>query len=398
MKITDVRWTPAFIPIEAPLRYAFGAHPGFSRTIVEVVTDEGLVGLGECYGGASREGQLAEMKPLLVGEDPMQLERIRWKLAAPSALKLFGYVLGWAAIEFALLDIQGQTLGRSVADLLGGRVRDEVAFAAYLFYRYPNDDGRGEISNAEQMVSFAQDLVGKYGFETLKYKNGVFPPDEEVATFIALRKAFPAHRLRLDPNAAWSVTTSVRVARRLHDFDVEYLEDPVWGVRAMQRVNAKVPWLTLASNMSVFAFEDLVPTVKLNVIDVILLDPHWYGGITRARLAGQICEAMGVDVGMHSGAEFGISQAAALHLAATLPNLTLAADSHYHHLTDDIIEGGKMAYQPGGKMAVPTGPGLGVRLDRDRLAKYHELSRKQQMGSWIEDPRRRGAVTYQPKW
>ncbi len=121
----------------------------------------------------------------------------------------------------------------------------------------------------------------------------------------------------------------------------------MWGLRAMQRVNAKAPWVTLASNMSVFAFEDLAPTVMSNVLDVVLLDPHWYGGIRRAKLAGQICEAMGVDAGMHSGAEFGISQAAMLHLAASLANLVLAPDSHYHHLTDDIIEGGRMQYKNG---------------------------------------------------
>ncbi len=397
MKITDVRWTSAFIPIEAPLRYAFGSHPGFSRIIVEVETDEGLVGLGECYGGASREGQLAEMRPLLIGEDPFQLERIRWKLAAPSSLKLFGYVLGFAALEFACLDLQGKALGKPVCEIIGGKMRDEVPLSAYLFYRYANDGGEGEVSNAEQMVTFAKRLVKNYGFETLKYKNGVLPPDEDIETFIALRKAFPGLKLRLDPNAAWSVTTSVRVARKLHDYDVEYLEDPVWGMRAMARVNAKAPWVTLASNMSVFAFEDLVPNVVMDVLDVVLLDPHWYGGISRARLAGQICEAMGVDIGMHSGAEFGVSQAAMLHLAAALPNLTVAPDSHYHHLTDDIIEGGKLPYR-NGKMLVPKGPGLGVRLDRDKLAKYHELSQKKQMGSWIEDPRRPGAVTCQPKW
>ena len=104
-----------------------------------------------------------------------------------------------------------------------------------------------------------------------------------------------------------------------------------------------------------------------------------------------------MDVGMHSGTEFGISQVAMLHLAATLPNLVHALDSHCHHLTDDIIEGGKLKYKDG-KMAVPKGPGLGVKLDRDKLAKYHELSKTQQMGSWIEDPRQTGAVTYQPKW
>jgi glucarate dehydratase len=398
MQITDVRWTPAFIPIEAPLRYAFGSHPGFSRIIVEVVTDAGLIGLGECYGGASREGQLAEMRPLLIGEDPFQLERIRWKLAAPSALKLFGHVLGFAALEFACLDLQGQALGKPVCDLFGGRVRDEITLSAYLFYRYPNDEKRGEISNAEQMVAFARGLVEKYGFGTLKYKNGVLPPDEEIETFIALRKAFPKLKIRLDPNAAWSVTTAVRVAQQLRDYDVEYLEDPVWSMRSMARVNAKIPWMLLASNMSVFAFEDLMPTALMDILDIVLLDPHWYGGITRAREAGQVCAAFGIDAGMHSGAEFGISQAAMLHLAAIIPNLLVAPDSHYHHLTDDIIEGGKLPYLPGGKMAVPKGPGLGVRLDRDKLAKYHELSKKRQMGSWIEDPRRPGAITIQPKW
>lgn len=397
MKITDVRWTPAFIPIEAPLRYAFGSHPGFSRIIIEVDTDEGITGLGECYGGASREGQLAEMKPLLIGEDPFQLERIRWKLAAPTSLKLFGYVLGFAGLEFALLDIQGQAMGRPVCDLIGGRVRDEIPFAAYLFYRYANVGGAGEVSNAEQMIDFARSLVKEYGFETLKYKNGVLPPDEEIDTFIALREAFPIHRIRLDPNAAWSLTTAIRVARSLHDFDVEYLEDPVWGLRTMQRVNAKAPWITLASNMSVFGYEDLVPAATQDILDVVLLDPHWYGGISRARTAAHVCDALGLDVGMHSGAEFGISQMAMIHLAAALPNLTVAPDSHYHHLTDDIIEGGKLKYHDG-KMAVPTAPGLGVKLDRDKLCKYHELSCKKQMGSWIEDPKRPGAITHQPKW
>jgi glucarate dehydratase len=397
MKITNVRWTPAFIPIEAPLRYAFGSHPGFSRIVIEVDTDEGITGLGECYGGANRIGQLEELKPLLIGLDPMNLEKIRWKLAMPSSLKLFGYVLGFAGVEFALLDIQGKALNLSVCDLIGGRVRDEVQFSAYLFYRYPNDEGTGEVSNGEHMVAFAQELVRKYGFQSIKYKNGVLHPDEEVETFIALRKAFPKHRIRLDPNAVWTVTTALDVARKLHDYNMEYLEDPVWGMRAMARVNAKAPWVTLASNMSVFASEDLSPAVAANVLDVVLLDPHWYGGITRAKVAGQVCDAMGMDSGMHSGAEFGISQAATIHLAASSANITLACDSHYHHLTDDILEGGKLQYR-NGAMRVPDGPGLGVSLDRDKLARYAELARKQQMGAWTDDPRQPNRVLSQPKW
>jgi len=398
MKITDVRWTSAFIPIEAPLRYSFGSHPGFTRIVIEVDTDEGLIGLGECYGGPSREGQLAEMRPLLIGEDPFQLERIRWKLSSPSAQKLFGNVLGYAGLEFACLDLQGKKLGMPVCDLLGGHVRNTIPFAGYLFYRHDDETGHGGISNASELVAYARDLVAKYDFRTLKFKNGVLHPDEEVATFIALREAFPGINLRIDPNAAWSLSTAVRVARKLADYDVEYFEDPVWGMRAMARVNAKVPWMTLASNMSVFAFEDLAPAVALNVLDVVLLDQHWYGGISRAKAAAAVCEAMGLDVGLHSGAEFGISQAASLHLLAAVPNLGAAADSHYHHLKDDIIVGGKLPYLAGGHMAVPSGPGLGVELDREKLAHYHELGQKRQMGSWIEDPKNPGVVTVQPKW
>src|SRR3984885_12813610 len=213
MKITDVRWTAAFIPIAAPLRYSVGSHPGFSRIVIEVETDDGITGLGECYSGASRAGQLADLKPLLIGEDPMNLQRIRWKVAAPSSEKLFGFVLGFAGLEFAILDIQGKALQRSVCDLLGGRIRNEVPFAAYLFYRYANDEGVGEISNVEQMVDFAKNVVREYGFKTLKYKNGVLPPDEEVDTFIALREEFPKHCIRLDPNAEWTGTSAIDVTR-----------------------------------------------------------------------------------------------------------------------------------------------------------------------------------------
>ncbi len=397
MRITDVRWTEVFIPIEAPLRYAYGAHPGFSRFIIEVDTDAGLTGLGECYGGASREGQLREMRPSLIGEDPFQLERIRWKLSSPSAQKLFGNVLGYAGLEFACLDLQGKKLGMPVCDLIGGRIRDVVPFAGYLFFRYANEADHGEISNAAQMVEFAKKLVAQYGFETLKFKNGVQHPDEEIEIFAALREAFPRLKLRIDPNAAWSLTTAVRVARKLSEYDVEYYEDPVWGIRSMARVNAKVPWITLASNMSIFAFEDLAPAVLMDVLDVVLLDPHWYGGITRAKAAAAVCEALGLDVGLHSGAEFGVSQAAALHLMASVPNMGAAPDSHYHHLTDDILVGGKLKFVDGG-MAVPTGPGLGVALDRDKMAKYSEMARKRAMGSWIEAPKRPGVVTVQPKW
>ena len=397
MRITDLRATPVFVPIKAPLIYSQGSHPGFSRIIVEVETDEGITGLGECYGGAAREAKLNEYRDALVGEDPLQLERLRWKMGSPVSLKLFGEVLPFAAIEFALLDIQGKALGGPVSELLGGILRDRIDTAGYLFYRRANGDGEGAIQSQDELCAFASDLIDEYGFGTIKYKNGVHPPDEEIETVRALRERFPKHRLRIDPNAVWSVATAARVAQRLSDCDLEYLEDPTWGMRGLARVNAKVPWMALASNMAVFGMDDLLPAIQMDVVDVVLLDPHWYGGISRARLAGQVCELANVDVGMHSGAELGISLAAMLHLAAVLPNLAVAIDTHYHHLTDDVIAGGLMAIESGA-IRVPTGPGLGVELDRDKLRIYAELASKQSMGGWTDHGEADGRITLIPRW
>ena len=380
MKITDLRYTPVYLPLTNPLVYSQGAHAGFSRIIVELETDEGLVGLGECYGGKAREGQLEEYRQALIGEDPFNLERIRWKLASPVVMKVFGQVLPFAAIEFACLDLQGKALGRSVSDLLGGRVRDRIDTCAYLFYRHPDEVGEGAITDADDLVRCARELVNQHGFRTIKYKNGVKPPGEEIDSVIALREAFPSHAIRIDPNAVWTVSTSIRAAKALESYNIEYLEDPTWGIRALARVNAKAPHMALASNMTIFATDDLLPNIELDVIDIVLLDPHWYGGLAQARFAGQFCEISGVDIGMHSGAEFGVSLAVMLHLASLLPNLTMAIDTHYHHLNDDIVEGTPFTFVDGA-LAVPTGPGLGVSLDRDKLARYAELATLQE-SSW----------------
>ena len=376
MKIRDVRVTPVSVPVQAPLRYSTGSDSAIHRLVVEVETDQGLVGLGECNAGVAREARLRESIPLIIGADPFNTERLRWQIGAPAEAKLFGSVNHtFAAIEFACLDIQGQVAGRPVHDLLGGRVRDHIPLIAYLFYRYANQDSRGAIDNAQAMVDFAQQVVHEYGFETVKFKAGVLPPEQEVEAILALRRTFPHHRLRVDPNAAWSVSTTLRLAHKLRDCDLEYLEDPTWGLRGMSRVNAKCPWLPLASNMAVATSEDLAPMACLDAVDVLLVDPHFYGGLRQARYVGAALELLNVDVALHSQGELGISMAAQLHLAACLPSLTHAADAHYHHLTDDIIEGGKLAHIRGG-MQVPTGPGLGVKLDRDKLMKYHELARK----------------------
>src|SRR5437764_8315490 len=166
MKIIDIRATTVTVPLEAPLRHANGCHWGrFVRTIVEVETDDGLIGLGEMGGGGeSAEAVFRAMKSYLVGHDPARIEEMRFLIANPTASLYNNRTQIFAALEFACLDILGQAWGVPVYDILGGRLRDRVPFAAYLFWRYPG----GEVRTIDQLLKHAGELRGKYGFTTLK--------------------------------------------------------------------------------------------------------------------------------------------------------------------------------------------------------------------------------------
>jgi glucarate dehydratase len=391
MRITDIRPTTVTVPLEAPLRHANGCHWGrFVRTIVEVDTDEGLTGLGEMGGGGeSAEAAIRALKKYLVGHDPARLEEMRFLIANPTASLYNNRTQILAAIEFACLDIMGQQWGVPVSEILGGRLRDRVSFASYLFFRYPNPkDGTGEVRTVEQLVGHARDLKERYGFATHKLKGGVFPPEYELECYEALGSALGADRFRFDPNGVWSTETAIWFGQRIAKIRNDYLEDPVFGMSGMRRVREKVR-MPLATNTVVVNFEQLAANVLDLAVDVILLDTTFWGGIRPCVKAAGVCDTFQLGVAVHSSGELGIQLATMLHLGAVIPNLSFAADAHYHHLADDVIEGGKFEYK-GGSMAVPSGPGLGVRLDRNRVAEYSELYKRLGSYSYDQDPLRPG--------
>src|SRR5512144_784449 len=175
MRIAQIRATPVTVPLAAPLRHANGCHWGrFVRTVVEVETDDGRVGLGEMGGGGeSASAAFAALKPYLLGRDPARLEEMRFLLANPTASLYNNRTQLLAALEFACLDLLGQKWGVPVSEILGGRVRDRVPFASYLFFRYPNPrDGSGEVRTVEQLVAEAKALKARHGFTTHKLKGG----------------------------------------------------------------------------------------------------------------------------------------------------------------------------------------------------------------------------------
>lgn len=390
LKITDLRATTVTVPLEAPLRHAAGAHWGrFVRTIVEVDTDVGITGLGEMGGGGeSAEVAFRGLRAYLLGHDPFELEALRFKICNPTASLYNNRIQMHAAIEFACLDICGQALGLPVCDLLGGRLRDAVPFASYLFFRYPDAEGRHEVRTPEQLVTHATELKRQHGFAVHKLKGGVFPPAYELEAYRALAAALPGDRFRYDPNAALSVEEAIRFGRAIEDLDNDYYEDPTWGLNGMRRVRQAVR-IPLATNTVVVDFEQLATNVLDPAVDVVLLDTTFWGGVRACVKAAGVCETFQLGIAVHSSGELGIQLATMLHLGAVLPNLTLSADAHYHHLTDDIIVGGKMRYVDG-SIAVPDSPGLGVTLDREKFDRYAELYRELGGYTYDRDPGRPG--------
>ena len=389
MKIVDIKVRTVAIPLNAQLRHNTGVHPGyFLRTILELITDEGLIGLGE-VGGGDQRGALLKLKPRIVGLDPFQLELIKLKV-----LRSIYYLSNsrlYAAIEMACLDIQGKALGRPLSDLIGGRVRDAVPMIGYLFWRYDRPQG-GDDTCAEDLADHCEELHSTLGVKAMKLKAGVLPPDEEARVLELCRARLgPAFGLRIDPNGTWSVATATRIGRRLEPLNIEYFEDPAWGLEGNAAVRQAVR-IPIATNMYPNKFDDLGPAIRLGAVDIVLTDIHYWEGPRGVKDLAAVCRTFNLGVAMHSGAEFGIELAAMLHTASTIPEMHFAGDAHYHYLTDDIIEGGLMKYKDGA-IAVPTGPGLGVKLDEDKMRHYEKYfeAKGDYYARFHQDPRR-------PEW
>lgn len=386
MRIASVRVTPIAFR-DPPLLNVAGVHePWALRSIIEVEADDGRVGLGESYGETTTLADLDAIAPTLVGLSPFDLNALTRAVharfpgnGAPGDVypvagdKARAAALG--AFEVAFLDLQGQATGLRLCDLLGGAVRERVPYSAYLFYKFARHhdpavpaDSWGEVVTHAQLVDETRRMIDEHGFRSIKLKGGVYEPEFEIESLRALRAAFPDHPLRIDPNGGWSVATTRRVMPSLEGL-LEYLEDPVATLAEMGEV-ARFAKMPLATNMVTIAFGHIPETIRLGAVQVILSDHHYWGGLRATQHLAQICRTFGLGLSMHSNSHLGISLAAMTHVGAATPNLAYAADTHYPWQEDEVIAGGKLRFEDGA-LAVPSGPGLGVTLDRAALARLH---------------------------
>lgn len=416
MKIRSVRVTPIAFR-DPPLLNASGIHQPYAlRSIIEVEGDNGVTGLGESYGDAPVLAALEALREPLVGLSIFDLNgleaRVRSVLStlptpaagaelAPGSHPSKQIPNAYSAFEVALLDLQARTIGVPLVELLGGAVRKEVPFSAYLFFKYAaHIDGRypadpwGEAIDPAGIVTQARRMIAAHGFESIKLKAGALAPDVECASIIALSEAFPGVPLRIDPNGNWSLETAVDCADQLYEM-LEYYEDPVPGLEGMADLHRRTG-LPLATNMVVTDFDELRQSLSLNSVQIVLSDHHYWGGLRRTQLLAQMCEVFGLGLSMHSNSHLGISLMAMTHLAAATPRLSYACDTHYPWVEeeDEVIVGGKIPIV-GGCVSVGDVPGLGVELDRNKLAALHNVYRNIEIRSRDDAKQMR---KYQADW
>jgi len=394
LKIVRVTVTPIAFR-DPPLLNASGIHEPFAlRSIIEVESDTGYIGLGESYGDAPALAIQQRVQPQLIGLDPFNLNGLRAivqaTVAAHAPTSLPGAELApgshaskavsnaYSAFEVALLDLQAHALNVPLVDLLGGAIRERIPFSAYLFFKYAEHvdapyapDHWGEALNEQQIVAQARHMIDSYGFKSIKLKAGALDPEHEVACIKALKKAFPGVPLRIDPNGNWSLDTAIRMAELLGD-DLQYYEDPTPGLDGMADLHKRTG-LALATNMVVTDFDEFRRSVAQNSVQIVLADHHYWGGLRDTQVLARMCQTFGLGVSMHSNSHLGISLMAMAHVAASVPNLDYACDTHYpwQEPDEEVIKGGKVPIVDGCVQLIRA-PGLGLELDHDQLGKLHD--------------------------
>ena len=362
MLISDIKITTVTIPFTETEIYSGGGRPGVTSLIIEVLTDEGITGIGEALPGPTPEvtdAALRNMRQLVLGENPFHIEYLVAKLYSTGGFYAFSTTANCAigGVEMALWDILGKATNQPVHHFFGGPVRTEVPYMFFVQRKSP-----------EKMAAEAKAAVAK-GFRTIYTKVGL-DYESDVAVVKAMREAIgPGPRLRVDANEAWSPGTALRILREMEPYDLEYIEQPIpmrdLDHLKMLRMRTNVP---IAANQGSWTNRDLYQVLATGAVDIVMTDPHQAGGLLAFKKAAGIAEAAGVPIVFHSFGPLAITTYAAMQVIASSTNFILDNQTYNHMLVDDVVRELPQFHQ--GRLRLPDKPGIGVELDYDKLAKY----------------------------
>lgn len=366
MLIRSIRATPVNIPFRAPYRFSYGSIASLTKTVIELETEDGIVGLGECADG-DRAADVGKMAERLIGRELRDIHGAA-RLCVPgmayspwdnllAARRVFG------GIEMAMWDARGKTEGLPLHLLLGGKVRDEIALTEYFSYRLPGASEPGEATPLE-VANYCARMIEEHDATLFEGKVGTVSLSEEIDMVREVRAAIGERPLQLDANGAWTLPTARGALRRLEAFDITWFEEPCETYEEMAALR-QTSGCSFSTHMA-----DLPKAARLGCPDAIVTNVNENGGIRGTANFIASCAAMGVGFRFHSG-ETGIASAAYLQLSAAIEHVRGASQTLFRWYADDVIEGGPFLLK-NGVVAVPDGPGLGVTLDRKALQRCHE--------------------------
>jgi glucarate dehydratase len=366
-RIADIRATPVNIPFHAPYRFSYGSIASLTKTVVEVETDDGAVGLGEIASG-DQSAAVARLRDRVIGLDILDLNEAERRSVPTMRSTPWDDVLAarrvFGGIEMALWDARGRVAGVSLSQLLGGAVRPEVALTEYFSYRLAGPSHPGESSPLE-IARYCAQMIEQHGAGAFEGKLCTVSLDEEIKMVREVRAAIgEGRRLTLDANGGWTVPAAREAIRQLDPFEIFYYEDPVETPEELARLRGQ----TGAS----FSTHVIDPgnTIELGVPDAIVTNLNESGGIRRTVELIAACARFDVAFRFHSG-ETGIATAAYLCVSGAIEHVREASQTLVRWYADDVIESGPFSPE-NGVLPVPTGPGLGVTLDREALHRCHE--------------------------
>ena len=365
MKIRSVTATPVNIPLRAPYRFSYGSTASLTKTVIEVLTDDGVVGLGECADG-NRAAEVMAAGEKLVGLDLRAISQAEGLVVPGMAYTPWGNVTAarrvFGGIEMAMWDARGKTEGVPLALLLGGAVRGDIALTEYFSYRLPGIDP-GEATPVD-IARYCAAMIEAHGSTVFEGKVATVAMAEEVTLLREIRAAIGACELRIDANGGYTLPTARMALRAFSPFEISWFEEPCEDYEDMAALRAQTD-INFSSHRI-----DLRKAVALRCPDAIVTNLNELGGIAATVAFIKAADAFNLGFRFHSG-ETGIGSAAYLQVSAASEAVRGASQTLLRWYGDDVIEGGPMVPKDG-KLALPMGAGLGVTLDRKALARCHQ--------------------------
>ncbi len=363
LKIRDIEVIPVNVPIDFYYASSLGIRGQSEFIIIRITSSDGLVGYGEASlehnwleGETQASVKVAVEKYIskfLVNEEIKSLALTLYQINKAIAGNLYAK----SSIDIALHDLVCKYLGIPLFDYLGGKITDEIPVK----FNIP-------ITKTEEVVRLSKFAKNK-GFKTIKLKVGL---DEklDIQNVESIRSAVGTDvLLGVDANGAWRPKQAVKIIKRMEDFDLLFVEQPVprWDIDGLSYVsrNVNVP---IMADESIATPSDAINLVKKNAADMFSVYIGKAGGINEARKIINIAESAGIQCTLGSNIELGIGNSAKLHVAASSFNITVAPDIAPWFYTEDVIS--PRLECEDGKIKVPKNVGLGIRVDEDKIEKY----------------------------